>query len=296
MQNLKISLVSYLHTADITVHLILIDVFLWSLYYIYPIMDKILLTIKSKIKNAKVLMKKYKASRFIVAIFQITLATTLYYWISQHTFIEKLKLQNNANFALILIFVQLFRFTPMFINGIILGKEIEPFVVWQYIVKMFIISYVSTISLPILLSNLTLGLLVPILESINLLVGKSKKIEENGLFPKYKYIKHIVTFVEFSNISNDLLNIYEIMDIVRQDVLFPIFLLNITLLLLMLFYNVWHVVQQLLIRLINFYINNEEEQEHMQNESVGNGYNYQKISKINNQLQQFVNNINSSSF
>lgn len=288
MQNLKLSLISYIHTPDILSHLLIINLFLWSLYYIYPIMDNIMLLIKTKIKNAKVLMNKYKTARFIFAIIQMLSIVSIYYWISQYSFIEKLKLQNNTNVALILIILQLSRFIPMLINGILLGKEIEPFIVWQYIIRMFIISYVSTISLPILLSNFNLVLLVPIIESINILVGKDKKkIENNGLFPKYSFINYFITIVEFSNISSDLLNTYDIVKIVNYGTLIPIFILNVILLTLILFYNVWGNMEYFIAWITNFYINNEEEQEHMQNESVGDGYNYEKITKFNNKLNEF---------
>lgn len=289
MQNLKLSLISYIHTADILPHLLIIDLFLWSLYYIYPIMDHIMLMIKTKIKNANVLMNKYKTARFIFSMIQIASVASIYYWISQYSFLEKLKLQNNINFALILIILQLSRFVPMFINGVMLGKEIEPFVIWQYIIRMFIISYVSTISLPILLSNLNLVLLVPLIESINILVGKDKKkIENNGLFPKYSFITYLITIIEFSNISSDLLNTYDIVKIVNYGSLIPIFILNTILFALILFYNVWGNMEYFISWITNFYINNEEDQEHMQNQSLhGNGYNYEKISKFNDKLHEF---------
>ena len=284
MNSVQISMIPYLYTPGVLNHLLIINVFLWMLYYIYPIMDKIMLWIKMKIKNPFILEQKYKLAKFMATFIQIVSIIIIYYWTSQLTFVEKLSFQANTTTALLFICLQLSRFMPMFINGIMLGKNVEPFIVWRYIIKIFIISYSSTLNLPVLLSHWNTFSWVLLLESLDVLFGiDKKKIENNGIFPKYNFIKYLCVMLEISNIVNDFDILYGLKKIMGLDVLLPILISNGLLFMLLLFFNVWHLLEPMVISLSESYKDNELDMYQMQHEDDENlGYNTEKISSILN--------------
>lgn len=281
MNSIQISMIPYLYTPGVLNHLLIMNIFLWMLYYIYPIMDKIMSWVTMKIKNQFILEKKYILAKFMAAFVQIVTVIIIYYWTTQLTFIEKLSFQASTSIALLFIFLQLSRFVPMFINGIMLGKNIEPFIVWRYIIKIFIISYSSTLNLPVLLSHWNSFSWVLILESLDVLFGIDEQIENNGIFPKYRFIKYLCVILEISNTVNDFNILYELKKIMSIDALLPILISNGLLFMLLLFFNVWHMLEPMVISLSESYKTNELDMFQMQNEDEdGNGYNTEKVSSM----------------